>query len=117
MLIVDDSARVRRLMADFVASVAGEVIECSDGAEALGAYESHRPDVVLMDIEMRHRDGIAATRDIVHAHPHARVVIVTDYDEMDLREAAEAAGACGYVLKENLADLGRVLQSVTRKNR
>lgn len=116
VLIVDDSARVRRLVADFVASVAVEVIECSDGAEALAAYESHQPDVVLMDIEMRDRDGIAATRDIVLAHPHARVVIVTDYDEMDLREAARAVGACGYVLKENLFELRHVLQHVTRKN-
>jgi CheY-like chemotaxis protein len=114
VLIVDDSARVRRLIADFVSPVAAAVIECEDGAAALAAYEASAPDVVLMDIAMRGRDGLAATRDIIGIHPDARVVIVTEYDEMDLRDAARAAGARAYVLKENLHELRSVLADVTR---
>jgi CheY-like chemotaxis protein len=115
VLIVDDSARVRRLIADFVSPVAADVVECEDGAAALAAYEASEPDVVLMDIAMRRRDGLAATREIVGADPAARVVIVTEYDETDLRDAARAAGACGYVLKENLHELRSVLADVTRR--
>ena len=62
----------------------------------------------------RRRDGLAATRDIIGVDPDARVVIVTEYDETDLRDAARAAGARGYVLKENLHELRSVLADVAR---
>ena len=67
-------------------------------------YCVHRPDVVLMDIAMR-GDGIMATRRIKEVHPEARIVIVANHDEPDLREAATHAGASGYVLKTNLLEL------------
>jgi two-component system response regulator DegU len=50
-------------------------------------------------------DGLAATRQIKRAHPNARIVIVTDYDEQELRAAGFAAGAIGYALKDNLTEL------------
>ena len=55
-------------------------------------------------------DGIQATRQIKAADPAARVIIVTDYDQADLREGARQAGACAYVVKENLLELVRFLQ-------
>ena len=61
-----------------------------------------QPDIVLMDVRMPRMDGLAATRQIREFHPGARVVIVTDYDDEDLRKAAMEAGARGYVLKQNL---------------
>ena len=86
----------------------GQDHDCSDGADALAAYTRHRPDFVLMDIQMRVMDGITATQRI-KADPAARIIIVTDYDQDDLREAAQQAGACGYVAKENLPELVRLL--------
>ncbi len=109
LLIVDDNARVRRMIIEIAAPVGISVIECADGAQAVRAYQAHHPDVVLMDVAMHGLDGIAATATIVRVDPDARVVIVTDYDEADLREAAHAAGARGYVLKENLLELRGVL--------
>jgi CheY-like chemotaxis protein len=108
-LIVDNSAAVRRLIASIVASIASEIVECSDGSEALVAYTTHRPDVVLMDIEMPQVDGIAATGAIIGADPAARVIIVSNYGEVALRDAAIRAGACGYVVKENLLELLHLL--------
>lgn len=105
LLIVEDSAPVRRLITSMVAGLAAEIHECSDGAEALAAYSSHRPDFVLMDVQMDVMDGITATRRIKAADPGARIIIVTDYDQADLREAAQSAGACGYVVKEDLLEL------------
>lgn len=110
LLIVDDSARVRRLIKSMVEGLAREVQECGDGAEALPAYNLHRPDFVLMDIQMGVTDGITTTRRIKEADPTARIIIVTDYDQADLREAARRAGACAYVVKENLLELVRLLQ-------
>ena len=105
LLIVEDNSGVRHVIRAMVANVAEEIRECGDGAEALAAYAAERPDVVLMDIEMKTMDGITATRHIVAADPSARVIMVTDYDQPDLREAADQAGACGYVVKDNLLEL------------
>ncbi|MDQ3257461.1 MAG: response regulator [Acidobacteriota bacterium] len=55
-----------------------------------------------MDIRMQAMDGIAATVQIKSAFPEAHIMIVTDYDDARLRQAADVAGACAYVLKENL---------------
>jgi len=67
---------------------------------------------VLMDIEMNGLDGITATRRIKAAHPAAKIIIVTNYDDPALREAARNAGACGYVLKENLFEVSSLLKTL-----
>src|SRR5262245_60474703 len=102
LLIVEDNPAVRRIIRSIVAPLADEIHECEDGVGALAAYQTHRPDFVLMDVAMSSLDGIAATRQIRAADPAAKVIIVTNYDEADVREEAQQAGACGYVLKENL---------------
>jgi len=109
LLIVDDSERMRRMIKRLIKSVLAEVWECSDGSQALEAYTQHHPDWVLMDIEMKDVDGITATREIVTAFPDARIVIVSNYDSDELRAAASTAGACGYVVKENLIELRSLL--------
>lgn len=111
ILIVEDSVPVRHLIKSMLAELAHEIHECSDGSEALAAYKRHRPDFVLMDIQMVLMDGIAATQMIKLADPAAKVVIVTDYDQADLREAARKAGACAYIVKENLLELVHLLQA------
>ena len=54
-------------------------------------------------------DGIIATREILLSYPRARVVIVSKYDDDQTREAARRAGACGYVMKENLMAIRELL--------
>jgi CheY-like chemotaxis protein len=111
LLIVEDNEAMRSLIKSIIADLAKDVSECGDGAEALDAYAERRPDWVLMDIRMKELDGISATRQIKAAFPNARIVIVTDYDDPKLREAALSAGAHEYVLKENLLDVRRILGS------
>jgi CheY-like chemotaxis protein len=111
LLIVDDSERMRRMIKSLVKGIVAQVYECSDGSEASDAYRNHHPDWVLMDIEMKEMDGITATRQIKTAFPEARIVIVSNYDSDDLRRAASDAGACGYVVKENLIEVRRILST------
>lgn len=108
---MDDTPSVRRLIVNMVQPLAEDICECSDGAEALAAFQRHGPDLVLMDIGMKQVDGIQATKQIRAAHPDAWIVIVTDYDDRHLRQAAMDAGAGAYALKENLPDLLRLLES------
>jgi CheY-like chemotaxis protein len=109
LLIVEDNANMRRLIKGLVDDLAETINECSDGAEALAAYVEHRPDWVLMDIKMERLDGIAATRQIIAAFPDAQIVMVTDYADAKSRAAASAAGACAYVVKEDLFVLRAIL--------
>jgi len=111
ILIVEDNAQVRRFLRSLLTGLASEIDECGDGGEALSAYNRHRPDLVLMDIQIGAVDGITATGKIKAADPAARIIIVTDYDQVDLREAAAQAGACAYVVKENLLALLPLLGS------
>ena len=113
LLIVEDNLRMRRLIKSLIADLADAVCECDDGAAAIQLYAERRPDWVLMDIELKCLDGIAASRKIMTDFPDARIVIVTSYDNAGLRRAATEAGACGYVLKDNLAEVRRMLQPLT----
>ena len=109
IMIVDDNRQMRRMIVSLIDDLAEEIIECGDGSEAITAYNEHRPDWVLMDVEMGRVDGIEATRQIRDAFPDARIVMVTNYDESELRAAASAAGAWGYVLKDNLLGIREIL--------
>ena len=108
VLIVDDSSAMRRLLRSIVGEWA-EVYECEDGSEAFSCYERVRPDWVLMDIRMPGTNGLEATRRILASHADARVVIVTIFGDDRMRESARVAGACGYVLKEDLSVLKQIL--------
>ena len=65
-----------------------------------------------MDIRISEVDGIEATKRIKAADPEAKIVIVTDYDDDALRQAAIRAEACGYTLKDNLLELVRLLKAM-----
>lgn len=105
LLIVEDSLSVRKILKTLVAPFVDEIVECGDADEAVTLWARTHPDLVLMDINLRGADGIAATGRICLADPQAKVVIVTNYDGGDLREAARRAGAIGYVIKENLLEV------------
>ncbi len=101
ILIADDHAILRagirallQLHPDF------EVVgEAANGQEALAQTQKLTPDVVLMDIGMPGMDGLAATRAIIAAHPHIRVLILTQHENREYVLPALKAGAAGYVLK------------------
>ncbi|HEY3138360.1 MAG TPA: response regulator transcription factor [Blastocatellia bacterium] len=114
ILIVEDNYAMRHLIRSVLSDMA-EVLECGDGADALAFYEQHRPDWVLMDIRMQNVSGIEATRQIIAAYSDARVIIVTNYNDERLREAGRTAGACDYVLKEDLTSLRRILTAPTER--
>ena len=110
VLIVDDSPQFRALIRTVLAGLVDDVNECADGDEAVAAYGAQRPDWVLMDLQMARMGGLEATRRLLAADRTARVLIVTDYDDAHWRAAAIEAGACGYVLKDNLLEVRRLLE-------
>jgi two-component system response regulator DegU len=109
ILIVEDNATVRRLIKRATCEIAETIVECEDGADSLDAYANYRPNVVLMDVRMPRMDGLTATRRLLRAYPGAKVIILTDYNDDELRGAARDAGACAYALKHNLTQLEEVI--------
>jgi DNA-binding NarL/FixJ family response regulator len=106
--IVDDQALVRSGFTVIVdaADDLEVVAEAGDGAAAVEAVRSARPDVVLMDIRMPTMDGLAAT-ELICADPAtsaARVIILTTFDLDDYVYDALRAGASGFLLKDTLPD-------------
>jgi DNA-binding NarL/FixJ family response regulator len=78
------------------------VAEATNGAEAIALYDSHLPDVALIDLRMPVMDGISAMVSIFAAHPEARLVALTTYDgDADIYRALDS-GACGYLIKDML---------------
>ena len=90
-----------------------EFIECSDGEEAVRAFRQFRPDYTFMDVEMKPMDGLTATKKIKSIDPGARIIIVTNYGDKRTREAARLAGAEGFVLKENLLEVQKLITEST----
>lgn len=110
IMIVDDHREMRRLLMSTLGNLASEFVECSDGAEAVATWPQHRPDWTLMDVAMKPMDGLEATRQIKARFADARILILTQHDSPPIRQAALNAGACGFLAKENLSELGGVLQ-------
>ncbi|HEU0028669.1 MAG TPA: response regulator transcription factor [Ktedonobacterales bacterium] len=84
--------------------------EAADGDEALRVARQTAPDLVLMDIRMPVRDGIAATRDILAALPGTKVVLLTTFDIQEYVVDGIRAGAVGYLLKD--AETGALLEGI-----
>ncbi|KAA9148577.1 response regulator transcription factor [Amycolatopsis acidicola] len=105
VLIADDQETVRRnlrriLEADGLVRVVAEAV---DGVEAIELAQELRPDVVLADIRMPRRDGLAVTRALAGpgAENPLRVVVITTFDLDEYVYAALRNGACGFLLKRS----------------
>jgi len=101
VVLVDDQPLLRQgyrmvLSAQDDLEVVGEA---ADGAAAIRAAYTLRPDIVLMDVRMPGMDGIEATRQIVQQTPDVRVIILTTFDVDQYAFSALRAGASGFLLK------------------
>ncbi len=109
LLIADDCVEMRALIRMLLGDLATDIVECGGGRAAVELYFEIRPDWVVMDLQMKDGDGLSATREILRRDPAARILIVTQFDEEPLREAATESGAFGYMLKQNLLGIRRFL--------
>jgi DNA-binding NarL/FixJ family response regulator len=102
-MTVDDHPVVRQGITSFLNAQQNiEVITEANSAEtAIKAAETHKPDVILMDLQLEHkRSGIEATEKIKQALPDTEVIILTSYHEDDCIFPAFAAGALSYLVKD-----------------
>jgi two-component system cell cycle response regulator DivK len=101
ILVVEDTEDNRQILRDLLGMAGYDMIEAHDGAEGVSQAKAHRPDLILMDIQMPVMDGYEATRQI-KANPELKgipIVAVTSYALSGDEEKARAAGCDGYIAK------------------
>ncbi len=117
VLVADDQALIRRGMT-LMLSVESDmevVGQAADGVEAVEMAERLRPDVVLMDLHMPRKGGVAATREITRSLPDTHVLVLTTLDAEEAVFEAVRAGAHAYLLKD--ASEHEVLETVRAVHR
>lgn len=76
VLVVDDSAFMRKVIGDALASAGHRVVgEAENGSEAVERFQELRPELTTLDITMPERDGLAALAEIIAIDPQARVIM------------------------------------------
>jgi two-component system, cell cycle response regulator DivK len=101
ILVIEDNEDNRQIIRDLLTSFDYELIETADGAEGVAMAQSHRPDLILMDIQLPEMDGYEATRRI-RAIPELErvpIIAVTSYALSGDDAKAREAGCDGYVAK------------------
>ena len=76
------------------------VAEAADGEEAIALFQEHQPDVMVLDLRMPRRDGVAVVQHVLERDPGARLLIMTTYDGDEDIFRCLSQGAKGYLLKD-----------------
>lgn len=102
ILIADDHPIVREGLRALIATEPGMSVvgEAKDGGEAVFKAHSLQPDVIILDLVMPRKDGLAVISEIIHDLPGARILVLTSFAQDELVFPALKAGAMGYLLKD-----------------
>ena len=101
ILVVEDTEDNRQILRDLLTAAGYELLEAVDGESGVAMAGQHRPDLILMDIQLPMIDGYEATRRI-KADPalvHIPIIAVTSYALSGDEEKTRAAGCDGYIAK------------------
>jgi CheY-like chemotaxis protein len=112
ILVTDDSKMARKMTIKFIENIIGdnvEIIQATNGEEAVNLYKEHTPNIVFMDLTMPVKDGFEATLEIKQYDDNAKIIIVSaDIQEGSMTKAKEN-GAIGFIKKpinpENLKSM------------
>ncbi len=109
IMIIDDNEGIREVIRTVACNEHDIVLECSGGLDGVSMFERFRPDVVLMDIEMKDMDGFVAAAKIYAQDPAAKIIFVTNHNIPAFRAKAWELGALGFVSKEDLSELNQFI--------
>ena len=117
LLVVEAQRLIRqslRLLLERERDIAA-VVEATDGREAYRLAIEHKPDIVLLDVDMPDLDVESVTRLIRKHLPNTRVLLLARYDEDSRTVAAMQAGAFGYILKDtDCTDFLRIIRTTVK---
>ncbi len=113
ILIFEDNLLMQQSLCEVLEAVGGmEVAGTFENAAGIDAlYEKHRPDLLIMDIDMPDVNGLQGLQQLKEAHPEAKVLIFTVFEDNDNILNAICLGANGYILKSSSAE--KIIEAVT----
>jgi two-component system chemotaxis response regulator CheY len=110
-MIVDDAAFMRMMIKENLKKVGfTDFVEAGNGAEAITLFAETRPDLVLLDITMPIKDGLAALQEIRESDPEARIVMCSAMGQENMVIEAVKLGALDFIVKPFKPE--RLLQTV-----
>jgi DNA-binding response OmpR family regulator len=114
IVIVDDSEAIREVLYRILTKIDGfKVVGMArDGNEGLKVIHALRPDVVILDISMPHKDGIAVLREIRKEDSSMTIIMFTADPSFVLEEVCRQEGANHYVCKTQLSELIDICQGL-----
>ncbi|MFL1493524.1 response regulator [Pseudomonas antarctica] len=106
LLLVDDHTLIRAGVRALIQDTPGYTVigEASDGAQLLEKFSSLQPDIVLLDLSMKHMGGLDALQQLKAAYPKSKVLILSMHTDPELIMRALESGAHGYLLKDTTAN-------------
>jgi two-component system chemotaxis response regulator CheY len=105
VMIVDDSALMRRLIKETLADDDWQVVaEASNLAEAVDCYKLHRPQAVTLDVMMSAGDGMKTLQSILAIDAKAKIVVISALNQTKLISEAIRAGAQDFIAKPFMPD-------------
>ena len=115
LLILVEAASLRRLIRKIVSGIADEIWEGEGSDKIPPASQNIKLDFVVIDIDSPRETGMSALAKLRTMFPATRIVAITSYDEADLQQSVQAAGADACLSRENLLQLTRLLRWPARK--
>jgi DNA-binding NarL/FixJ family response regulator len=110
VLVLAEAASLRRLIRHIVSGVTDKIWECESSESLPAQYASIKPDFVLVDIDTPDVKRMSTLTTVRNIFQDARVIAITSYDHIDLRESMHRAGADACLAKDNLLQLVRLLR-------
>ena len=103
VVIIDDDTLVALSLKTILEVTGGVVVEATgqDGSEALELYNKYKPDVLVMDIRMKHMTGLEAAATVMDCNPDARILLLTTFNDDEYIVKALKLGVKGYILKQD----------------
>jgi two-component system, chemotaxis family, chemotaxis protein CheY len=113
ILITDDTVFTRTMLKGVLgANGFSDILEAGNGQEAVDLFRTHKPDLVLMDITMPVKDGLAALSEIRAMDPNAKVIMCSAMGQKTMIVEAIKSGAVDFIVKP--FQTNRVLEGVKK---
>lgn len=115
VLVVEDSDETRAMLTRMLYSEGYTPVEARNGVEALEKVGEYSPDLIIMDLNMPHLDGLTTTeriRQFRAKQSQVPILVITAFDTYGMKEAALEAGCNEYLMKPlDLDQLGTILRN------
>lgn len=112
IMIADDSDSIRLVLRDILSIGEHEIVaEAADGAETVEKFSESKPDLLLLDLAMPKKDGLAVLKEVMKIDPQAKVILITASEDQKIIGECIKVGAKSYISKP--FDFNNVLKVIS----